>query len=72
MIKYIIRTNRGFVSRVSILNDRDKRVYPFILVIDSSSISEALKFTDIDTAQTVADLLLDTKEGLYTVESAYC
>ena len=69
MIKYIIRTRKGYVERVSVINDRDKREWPFVLVIDTVSISEALKFNDPDIAQQIADLLLDTKQGIYTVDS---
>lgn len=66
---YIIKSSRGgYIQRVAILNDRDKRLFPFVLAYETKNKRDALKFDYDVSAQCLADLLTETKEESYSVE----
>ena len=65
---YVIKSSReAFISRVAVLNDRDKRVFPFVIAYETKLLSEAIKFEDETAAQALADFLSDTRSDSYYV-----
>lgn len=66
---YVIKSSRGrYLERLTLLNDRDKRLVPFVLVYETKNKSQALKFDSDQTAQEIADFLNDTKDDNFYLE----
>ena len=66
---YVIKTSRnGYLERLTIINDRDKRAYPFVLAYETKNKAAALKFDSDIVAQAVADLLIESKEENFYLE----
>lgn len=66
---FIIKSSRGaYLQRLAILNDRDKKLYPFILAYETKIRNDALKFDYEITAQAIADFLSDSRDDSYYLE----
>ena len=69
IILTVIKTSRGgYIERVSILPDRDRKVFPFVLAYETVNKAEALKFESGDAALALIDLLNDTKDESFFPE----
>ena len=70
IILTVIKTSRGgYIERVSILPDRDRKVFPFVLAYETVNKAEALKFESGDAALALIDLLNDTKDENFYPEN---
>ena len=66
---YVIRSSRGaFIKRVAVINDRDKRLYPFVIAYETKFIAEAIRFDNEIAAQALADFLSETRDDSYTYQ----
>lgn len=67
IIMTVIKTSRGgYVERVSIIPDRGRKVFPFVLVYETADPTDALKFESGEAALALIDLLNDTQaESFY-------
>ena len=65
---YVVKTSRnGYLERLTIINDRDKRAYPLVLAYETKNKAVALKFDSDIVAQAVADLLIESKEESFYI-----
>ena len=65
---YVIKSSRDrYLKRLTLLNDRDKREYPFTLIYETRDLFEALKFDSDITAQAIADFLSESKDESFFI-----